>query len=124
MVLEYYGIIADETTLRIKSKTKFYGTHPIHIVECAKSYGLDANVTYLNLHKLWELIYEHIPVIANILKFDGDDFYIHSIVVYQIEKDKIYFLDPEDGEMQLDRNLFEQLWQKNDYSGIIIKKPV
>ncbi len=32
-VLEYYDIIKDEKTLRIKSKTKFYGTHPIHIVE-------------------------------------------------------------------------------------------
>jgi len=121
-VLEYYGIIANETTLRIKSKTKFYGTHPLHIVEYAKSYGLDAYANSLSLNKLKELIDRNIPVIANILTFNDDDFYVHSIVIYQMEKDTIYLLDLEDGEKHVDRDVFEILWQKNDYFGIIIKK--
>ncbi len=121
-VLEYYDIIKDEKTLRIKSKTKFYGTHPIHIVECAKSYGLDAYASSLTLNKLQELVDQNVPVITNILKFNGDDFYVHSVVVYRLEQNIIYFLDPEDGEKNLDLTLFKLLWQKNDYFGIIIKK--
>ena len=52
MVLEHYGIKEDEKTLRIKSKTRFYGTHPINVVECANLYGLKANVGSLTLNKL------------------------------------------------------------------------
>ncbi len=121
-VLEYYDIIEDEKTLRIKSKTKFYGTHPIHIVECAISHGFDAYASSLTLNKLQNLIDRNVPVIANILKFNGDDFYVHSVVVYRLEQNIIYFLDPEDGEKNLDIALFKQLWQKNDYFGIVIKK--
>ena len=32
----------EEKTLQIRLKTKFYGTHPLNAIECAKSYGLDA----------------------------------------------------------------------------------
>jgi ABC-type bacteriocin/lantibiotic exporter with double-glycine peptidase domain len=122
MVLEYYGIKAEEKTLRISSKTRFYGTHPIHIVECAKSYGLDAYASSLTLNKLQELVDQNVPVIANILKFNGDDFYVHSVVVYRLEQNIICFLDPEDGEKNLDITLFKQLWQRNDYFSIVIKK--
>ena len=119
-VLEFYGIKEDEKTLRIKSKTKFYGTHPNSIADCAKSYGFDAYVSALNLSKLLELISQDIPVIANILKYADNEFYIHSVVVYRIEKGFVYFLDPEDGERNLDIDLFESLWQRNDYTAIVI----
>ncbi|MCU0645513.1 MAG: cysteine peptidase family C39 domain-containing protein [bacterium] len=121
MVLEFYGVTEEEKTLRIKSKTKFYGTHPIHIVECAKFYGFDAYAGSLTLNKLQELTDQNIPVITNILKFDGDDFYIHSVVVYQMEQHTVYVLDPEDGEKHMNKDLFEKLWQQNDYHGIIIR---
>jgi len=122
MVLEYYGIKETETTLRIKLKTKFFGTHPIHAVECAKSYGLDAYVSSLTFNKLRELISKNIPVIASILKFADDEFYVHSVVVYRIEKNTVYLLDPEDGEKRLNSDLFERLWQNNDYTAIVIEK--
>lgn len=122
MIFEHYGIKEDEKTLRGKSKTKFYGTHPINVVECAKSYQLDAYVSSLNINKLLELINQDIPVIANILKFADDDFYVHSVVVYRIEKGIVYLLDPEDGERRLDTDLFKHLWQNNDYTAIVIEK--
>lgn len=123
MVLEYYGVIENENTLRTKSKTRFYGTHPINIIECARYYGFDAYVSSLNLNKLVEFITQNIPIITNILKFDGDEFYVHSVVVYRITKNLIYLLDPEDGEKKLDIALFTRLWQKNDFIGVVIKKP-
>jgi len=123
MVLEYYGIKKDENTLRIKSKTKFYGTHPVNVVECAKYYGFDAYVNSLTLNKLIELVTQNIPVIANILKFDGDEYYVHSVLIYRIGKNTVYLLDPEDGERKLDVSLFLRLWQMNNCSGIVIKKP-
>jgi len=123
MVLEYYGIKETETTLRIKLKTKFYGTHPIHAVECAKSYGLQAYVSSLTLSKLRKLISENVPVITTILKFADDEFYVHSVVVYRIEKNLIYLLDPEYGEKRLKSDLFKRLWQNNDYTAIVIEKP-
>lgn len=123
MVLEHYGIREDEKTLRIKSKTKFYGTHPINVAECARSYGLDAYVSSLTFNKLGELTNKNVPVIANILKSDDGEFYVHSVVVYRIEKDEVYPLDPEDGEIHLDNDLFERLWQNNDYTAIVIEKP-
>ena len=87
MVLEYYGVKKDENTLWKKSKTKFYGIHPINVVECAKSYGFEAYVGSINFNKLKKLVSQNFPVITNILKHDGDEFYIHSVVVYLIEKD-------------------------------------
>lgn len=122
MVFEYYGIKEDEKTLRVKSKTNFYGTHPINVVECAKSYRLNAHVSSLTLSKLRELINQNIPVIANILKFADDEFYLHSVVVYRIVKSNVHLLDPEDGEKRLDIDLFEHLWQNNDYAAIVIEK--
>lgn len=122
MVLEHYGVKESEKTLRIKSKTKSYGTHPVNIVECAKSYGLDAYVSSLTFNKLRELTNQSVPVITNILKSDDDDFYVHSVVVYRIQKDEVYLLDPEDGEVHLESHLFERLWQNNDYTAIVIEK--
>ncbi|MFQ5652399.1 MAG: cysteine peptidase family C39 domain-containing protein [bacterium] len=123
MVLEHYGIREDEKTLRIKSKTKLYGTHPIHVVECAKSYGLDAYVSSLTFNKLRELTRKNVPVITNILKSDDDEFYVHSVVIYRIQKAEVYLLDPEDSEIHLDNDLFQRLWQSNDYTAIVIEKP-
>ena len=123
MVLQHYGIEEDEKTLRKKSKTRFYGTHPVNVVECANLYGLKTDVSSITLGKLQELVNQNIPVIANILKFVDDDFYIHSIVVYRVEKDLIYLLDPEDGEMHFKSDLFERLWQGTEYTAIIIEKP-
>ncbi|MFQ5638190.1 MAG: cysteine peptidase family C39 domain-containing protein [bacterium] len=76
----------------------------------------------MTLSKLRELINQNIPVIANILKFADDEFYVHSVVVYRIEKGIVYLLDPEDGEMRLDIDLFEHLWQNNDYTAVVIEK--
>jgi ATP-binding cassette, subfamily C, bacteriocin exporter len=121
MILNFYGI-EDEDYLRKKSKTKFYGTHPITIVKCAKSYGFEAFVSSLNINELQVLLNQNLPVIANIVKHDGDEFYIHSVVVYRIEKNSIYLLDPEDGEMRMTCDRFVALWEENDYTGIIISK--
>ena len=80
------------------------------------------NVSRLNLDKLRELVNQNIPVITNILKFADDEFYIHSVVVYQINKNIIYLLDPEDGEMKLDVDLFERPWENNDYTAIVVQR--
>lgn len=122
MILDYYGIVETEEVLRIKSKTKFYGTHPFNLVECAKSFGLKAEISTLSISKLQNFLEQKIPIIANILKFVDDEFYIHSVVVYQAHGDDFYILDPEEGQIYVDRNLFEELWQKNEYLGIIIQK--
>jgi len=122
MVLEFYGINEPEKTLRIKSRTKFYGTHPIHIVECATSYGFVAYAGSFSLNRLQELVAQNVPVITNIMKYDGDEFYIHLVVVFQVEQNKVFILDPEDGEKNLEKNLFKKLWHGNDYNGIIIKE--
>ncbi|MBN2088993.1 hypothetical protein JW964_05245 [candidate division KSB1 bacterium] len=98
------------------------GTHPFNLVECAKSYGLKAEISDLSISKLQNYLEQKIPIIANILKFVDDEFYIHSIVVYQVYGDDVYILDPEEGQIHLNQNLFEELWQKNEYLGIIIQK--
>ena len=122
MVLGYYGIKETENILRIKSKTRFYGTHPLNIIECANSYGLGATLSSLSLDELQELINLNVPVITNIFKCEDNEFYIHSVVVYRIAGDQIYVLDPEDGEKQIQQDLFENLWQSTEYTAIVIKK--
>jgi len=120
MVLEYWGIQESELQLRKKAKTKFYGTHPVNLIECARLYGLDAFLASLNLADLERLINQGIPTIANILKTKKEDFYIHSVVVYAIDENYVFFLDPEDGDIQLARDLFERLWQNNDSIAVVI----
>jgi ATP-binding cassette subfamily B protein len=122
-VLDYYGIIETEAILRNKSQTRFFGTHPINAVSCARSYGLDAYVSSLTIEILRDLIKQDVPVITNILKFVDDEFYIHSVIVYKIENDSVYLMDPEDGKIQLSIKSFEALWQNNDCTAIVIQKP-
>lgn len=123
MVLEHYGVKEDEKSLRIKTKTKFYGTHPINVVDCAASYGLKAYVSSLTVSRLRQLNSLNIPVITNILKAADNEFYIHSVVVYRAEKDIIFLLDPEDGDIKFEMALFESLWQGTGRTAVIIEKP-
>ncbi len=123
MVLEYYGIKEDEKSLRIKTKTKPYGTHPINAIRCAESYKLKATISSLNLDKLRKFINQNKPVITNILKYSDNEFYVHSVVVYRIENDIINILDPEDGEIYCQSDMFELLWKSTEYTSIIIEKP-
>ena len=81
-----------------------------------------AYVASLTLSKLGKLINQNVPVIASILKHADGEFYVHSVVVYRIEEDIIHLLDPEDGEKGLGIDLFERLWQHNDYTAIVIEK--
>ena len=76
------------------------------------------------LHKQEKSYSCMVACLRMVLEFYGDDFYIHSVVAYQMEENTAYVLDPEDGEKHLNKYLFEQLWQKNDYNGIIINKAV
>lgn len=56
MVLEYWGIHESEARLCELVKTKFYGTHPSNLIECAQTFGMDAFLTSLNLVELENFI--------------------------------------------------------------------
>lgn len=124
MILDFYGVKENEKTLRKKSKTKPYGTHPLNIVECAKSYNFQASLSSLNFQRLKEFLEEKTPIITNILKQQEEDFYIHSVVVFQVSNEQIHCLDPEDGEIKMKISLFESLWESTNFTAIIIQDKI
>jgi ABC-type bacteriocin/lantibiotic exporter with double-glycine peptidase domain len=121
MVFAFYGVEEEEAILRKKCKTRMRGTHPINVVECARSYGFDAVLNSITMTALKRYT-KRSAVIVNIQKVVDDEVYTHSVVVKNISRSNITVLDPEDGERIYSLTDFRTLWDASDNIAIIIEQ--
>jgi ABC-type bacteriocin/lantibiotic exporter with double-glycine peptidase domain len=97
------------------------GSHPISIVEAAKSLGLTADFSQPSLKKLPSVVNKGFPAIAFIVKITEDFFYHHAVVIEEISKTQVTILDPEEGRTTVDRSDFELAWSAAGNLAILIQ---
>lgn len=122
MIFEYYGIIESETAIRLKCKTKLSGTHPVNVISCCQSYGLESYIEFSDLDGLKSLLHQGIPPIVNVFKIETDIWYVHSVIVTKIRQNQIEIVDPEDGVLKIPIDKFDELWGYSNRVVIAVTK--
>lgn len=119
MILASYNIEISETELRSRCECDETGTTSSSTVKAAIEYGFDAYRAELIFEELKDLILQNITPIVFIRIFEGAS-YSHAVVVYKITKEKVFVLDPENGEREFDINSFIEIWSRG--LSIVIEK--
>ncbi len=113
MVLDFYGVEKTEFQIRELCEDDGTGVKPSKIVEVIIELGFNCykpdNLTFEELKeyvsdKLFPIVY---------LRFNPETQYSHAVIVYKISKEKVFILDPEDGERDFDIDRFTELWSQN-----------
>lgn len=119
MVLAGYSFEISETELRNRCECDETGTSPSKATDAVNELGFDCDEANLTFEELKEYVLDKLfPIVY--LRFSEDAKYSHAVVVYKISKEKIFVLDPENGEREFDLSLFIELWSRN--LTIIIEK--
>jgi len=112
MVLAAYNFEISETELRSRCECDETGTSPSKAINAISELGFNCHKANLILEELKEYVLDKLfPIVY--LRFSEDVKYSHAVVVYKITKEKIFVLDPEIGERELDLNLFTEIWSRN-----------
>ncbi len=109
MILDYYGIKKSEKELcKLASTSRDYGTRAIDLVRAAKILGLKGFVKeFSEIKDIKKYIDKNIPVIVT--WFSGWEG--HFSVVFNLDKQNIYFKDPETAEsVKMSIHIFKKLW--------------
>jgi ABC-type bacteriocin/lantibiotic exporter with double-glycine peptidase domain len=120
MMLDYYGIVESESVLCKKMKLKPFGIHPLAIIECAHSYGLQAYFLERDFSKVVEYVNRGMPIIVNLLYETEEIVSIHSVVVHKATDSDVQFFDPEFGAKSLPKENFIGLWSDAGELAILI----
>ena len=119
MVLASLDFDISEPELRNLCNCDETRTTPTNIVKAAVECGFDAYHTELTFEELEELVSQNITPIV-FIRFSEDTNYSHAVLIYKISKEKLFLLDPEIGERELDIKLFTEIWSRG--STIIVEK--
>lgn len=109
MVLNYYGIKKSEKELaKLANTSRDYGTKAKDLVRVGKFFGLKGFVKeFSEINDIKKYIDKKIPVIVT--WFSGWEG--HFSVVFHIDKQNIYFKDPETASsVKMSLHIFQKLW--------------
>jgi ABC-type bacteriocin/lantibiotic exporter with double-glycine peptidase domain len=122
MVLESYGYVVPEITLRELCECDDDGTFPSKVIEAAKHFGLSgshlANLLYDELRE--ELARGLHPIVYLYLS-SHQLRQLHSVVVVEIVGEQVHVLDPSIGERTFSNVDFERAWILANRRTIIIE---
>ena len=126
MVLNHWGIIVVEESLRACCQHTNQGTVARHAITCAKSYGLLAEerrrttwsemTTFLQQDIYPIMLLNLFPLKAHWVR--------HAVVLESIENQTIHYLDPIYGHSTAPQSAFDQAWLMNRRRAIIIQPEV
>lgn len=121
MILDFYGVEKTEFQIRELCEDDGTGVEPQKAVKAVLDLGFNCyKPDNLTFEELEEYISDNLfPIVY--LRFNPKAKYSHAVVVYKTAKGKIFFLDPERGERDLDTNQFTKIWSQK--ITIIIEKP-
>ena len=105
MIFKYYGLYNAQAVLRELGHVTAEGTDLYALSEVAELFGFNADGYQLGYDELLEI---SLPCIAH---YEGN----HFIVIYKINKDHVWVVDPGYGKYKFDRKEFEAKW-----NGIIL----
>ena len=95
MILEHYGFVVSEAELRRRCQTRELGTRVENLLSCARALGCEAEIEYLTVGRLKELLGEGLHPIAYINMFPiSHILYTHTVLVESYEGDWCWWLIP------------------------------
>ena len=86
MILEHHGFVVSEAELRKRCQTSELGTRVENLLICASALGFEAEIEYLTVERLKELLGEGVCPIAYINMFPTSHIpYTHTVIVENCE---------------------------------------
>lgn len=121
-VLQSYGHVVDEASLRQQCGTTESGTLADDLVKCARTLGFAAEKEYSNLELLRQHLADNLfPILyINLLFIDGFDS-VHAVVATEFEDQFIHIIDPLEGERSIPLVAFEKSWQMLNNLTILVQ---
>ena len=111
MVLASLGFEISEFDLRNLCQCDETGVERKKAINAVLELGFDSYESTLTIDELREnLKIDLSPIVF--LRLSETANYSHAVVVYKISKEKVFVLDPEIGERELDINLFTEIWSR------------
>ena len=111
MILASYNFEISETELRSLCECDETGTTPSNAVKAAVECKFDAYRAELTFEELEDLIRQNItPIVFTRVAENAN--YSHAVVVYKISKKKVFVLDSDSGEHEIDINKFVEIWSR------------
>lgn len=120
MVLKFFDISVDESELRTKLKTRFFGTHIINILFIKETYGIEAKIEFWSLEELkTHLDKFRTPCLALVWTehlAHWKQACIHSVLVIGYDNEHVIINDPnfEEKDFYILYEDFISAWQVND----------
>lgn len=111
MVFAAYGFEISEAELRNLCECDETGTTPSKAVQAAIECGFEANKAQLSFEELKFLVLQDIVPIV-FITINAEATYSHAVVIYEISKEKIIALDPENGEREFYIEDFVENWSR------------
>ena len=103
-IIKYYDGYVPLEKIRIDTCTNQNGTTAFHIITAAESYGFDVmGVKAKSLDD--KNIY--LPAIAHVILKNGLN---HFVVIYKMNKNDVWLMDPAKGKVKMKRAEFESIW--------------
>lgn len=129
IMLEFFGIKMSESELRLKLKTKHFGTHVINIFSINdEPYGIYSAIEFWSLNQLKAYLETYkTPCIVTLWTEyldHWDSECLHSVVVHGFDDKHIIINDPnfEQKEFYVPFEHFLNSWQINDGLVILFKR--
>jgi len=128
MLLEFFNIKVSESDLRLRLKTKPFGTHIINILSLGESYGIQAKIEFWSLEELKAYLNNYkVPCIALVWTEHFAHWKqncLHSVVVIGYNDESVIINDPnfEEKDYYIPFNDFISAWQVNDGLVVILRK--
>ncbi|MDQ6787231.1 MAG: cysteine peptidase family C39 domain-containing protein [Acidobacteriota bacterium] len=111
MVLASYKFEISETELRNLCECDETGTSPSNAVKAVIECGFQAYRAELSFEELEDLLRRNITPIV-FTRVSQNTHYSHAVIVYKITKEKVFVLDPTNGEQEFRINDFVEIWSR------------
>jgi ABC-type bacteriocin/lantibiotic exporter with double-glycine peptidase domain len=123
MILEHHGIVVSEAELRKRCQTSELGTRVENLLICARALGFEAEIEYLTVERLRELLGEGVYPIAYINMFPTSQFpYTHTVIVESYEGDRLLIVDPLADPKEIRLSEFLEGWAFYDNMAVIPRR--
>ncbi len=104
-VMKYYGCEASHEEVTEVLKTDREGTNAFNIINGSRLYGFDGYGIHISVSDIYNQKISF-PIICHVLK----DNMFHFIVVYKVEKDELYIMDPSSKINTITKEAFEKIY--------------
>ena len=119
MILDFYGLKKTEFEIRELCGDDGTGLESSKAVKAILELGFNCDKPdNLAIEDLIDCVSDNLFPIAY-LRFNPNAKYAHAVVVYKISNEKVFVLDPQTGEREIDINQFAEIWSRG--STIIIE---